>query len=102
MTDRTELLEAALNCFPEGVALLGEEGNVVFWSQAAEAITGYSGYDLLGRPIPEPLKTLLDRQAPPGDAERESDSDSRRGFPVQARHKLGHEGAGRDRARPRA
>jgi PAS domain S-box-containing protein/diguanylate cyclase (GGDEF)-like protein len=91
MTDRTELLEAALNSLPEGVALLGEEGNVVFWSQAAEAITGYSGYDLLGRPIPEPLKPLLDRQAPPRDMEQESDSDSRRGFPVQARHKLGHE-----------
>jgi diguanylate cyclase (GGDEF)-like protein/PAS domain S-box-containing protein len=89
MTDRTELLEAALNSFPEGIALLSEEGNVMFWSQAAEAITGHPGYDLLGRPIPEPLKPLLDRQALPRDAER--DSDSRRGFPVQARHKLGHD-----------
>ena len=89
MSDRTEMLESALNCFPEGIAILGEEGNVEFWSQAAEALTGYSGYDLLGRPIPEPLRPLLDRQAPPRDAERESDS--RRGFPVQARHKLGHD-----------
>jgi diguanylate cyclase (GGDEF)-like protein/PAS domain S-box-containing protein len=91
MTDRTELLEAALNSLPEGIALLSEEGHVVFWSQAAEAIIGHSGHDLLGRPIPEPLKPLLERHAPQRDAECDSESESRRGFPVQARHKLGHE-----------
>lgn len=89
MTYRTELLEAALNSLSEGIALLSEEGNVVFWSQAAEAITGYPVYDLLGRPIPLPLKPLLDRQAQPRDADQEPDS--RRGSPVQARHKLGHD-----------
>jgi diguanylate cyclase (GGDEF)-like protein/PAS domain S-box-containing protein len=89
MSDRTELLEAALNSLPEGIAVLSEEGNTVFWSQAAEAITGHAGYDVLGRPIPESLQPLLDRQVQLQDTEQESNS--RRGFPVQVRHKLGHD-----------
>ena len=89
MTDRTELLEATLNSLPEGIALLDEECNVVFWNQAAEAITGHAGLDLVGRPAPETLRPLLERYAPPGD--REPDPQPRRGFPVHARHKLGHD-----------
>jgi PAS domain S-box-containing protein/diguanylate cyclase (GGDEF)-like protein len=91
MSDRTELLEATLNSLPEGIALLGEEGCIAFWNQAAEAITGHSGFDLVGRPVPEPLKALLERHAPARDTEPDSESESRRGFPVHARHKLGHE-----------
>jgi hypothetical protein len=33
MTDRAELLEAALDRIPEGIALLGEDGGVVFWNR---------------------------------------------------------------------
>ena len=62
MTDRTELLEAALDSLPEGIALLGERGPVMFWNRAAEAITGYASADLLARPAPEPLEPLLARQ----------------------------------------
>jgi diguanylate cyclase (GGDEF)-like protein/PAS domain S-box-containing protein len=91
MTDRTELLEAALNSHPEGLVLLDEEDNIVFWSRAAEAITGHAGLDLVGRPVPEKLKPLLERCAPPMDAEPDFDPRSVRGYPVQARHKLGHD-----------
>jgi len=39
MSDRTELLEAALDSLPEGVALADLEGRVAFWNHAAHAIT---------------------------------------------------------------
>ena len=32
MTDRAELLEAALDTFAEGIALVGAEGRIVFWN----------------------------------------------------------------------
>jgi diguanylate cyclase (GGDEF)-like protein/PAS domain S-box-containing protein len=91
MTDRTELLEATLDSLSEGIALLGEEWHVVFWNRAAEAITGHAGLDLVGRPVPETLKPLLERCAPPGDTEPYSDPQPGRGFLVHARHKLGHD-----------
>ena len=89
MTDRTEVFEAALNSLSEGIALLGEEGGVIFWNQAAEAITGHAALDLLGRPAPGALKPLLERYAPCGD--KKPDPQPRRGFPVHAQHKLGHD-----------
>jgi PAS domain S-box-containing protein len=68
MTDRTELLEAALDSsFPDGIALLDKEGQIVFWNPAAEAITGYAGMDVMSRQVPEPLEPLLlDRTKPAG------------------------------------
>ena len=89
--DRTEFLEAALDNLPEGIALLGEECRVVFWNKAAEAVTGHAAMDLMGRPVPETLKPLLDRCAPPGDPEPNSGPQPGHGFLVHARHKLGHE-----------
>ena len=47
MTDRNELLEAAFDSVPEGVALVGTEGEVVLWNQAAQGITGYAAIDVL-------------------------------------------------------
>jgi len=101
MTDRAELLEATLENFPEGVALLGEDGHVRFWNRAAAAITGYASIELLGRAVPDELKSLL--EAFPAHAEPESSGEatdcghgtsSGHGpstHPVQAhaRHKLG-------------
>lgn len=59
MDDRIEIFEAALECLPDGIALLGAEDRVVFWNRAAEAITGYKGLQLVGKPSPEELDSLL-------------------------------------------
>jgi len=63
MTDRVELYEATIDSLPEGLALLhGDSGgpcHAVFWSQAAVAITGRTGFELLGRAAPDTLKPLL-------------------------------------------
>jgi len=87
MTNRTELFEAALDSIPDGVALLGEEGEVVFWSRNAAAITGFDRADLTGRAIPAALEPLLAEAALPEEAEPHP----RRGALLHMRHKLGHE-----------
>ena len=58
MTDRAELVEAALDVYPEGLALLDCDERVVFWNRAAEVMTGYSGAELVGRRLPEALEPL--------------------------------------------
>jgi len=88
MTDRNELLEAAFDSLPEGVALVGAENEVVLWNQAAQGITGYAAIDVLARPLPEGLEALLHeetRDADDGAAPKEG----QRAL-VKARHKLGH------------
>jgi diguanylate cyclase (GGDEF)-like protein/PAS domain S-box-containing protein len=87
MTNRTELFEAALDSIPEGVALLGEEGEVVFWSRTAAAITGFDRADLTGQAIPAELEPLLADAALP----EEAGPHPRRGALLRMRHKLGHE-----------
>lgn len=85
MTDRMALLEATLDRLPEGVALLDCEGGVVFWNQAAAAITGYRSADLPASP--EVLQPLLDAGLACADAAgRAGDCGAR----VGARHQLGH------------
>jgi diguanylate cyclase (GGDEF)-like protein/PAS domain S-box-containing protein len=88
MADRVKLLEAALDSRPDGIALLDEDGAVVFWNRAAEAITGYAGAEVRGRSIPDPLEPLLEDAAlqqdlPPGPQPSH-------GKLVRARHKFGH------------
>jgi diguanylate cyclase (GGDEF)-like protein/PAS domain S-box-containing protein len=88
MPDRTELLEAALDGFPEGVALADLEGRVAFWNRAAQAITGQSGSKLVGQPVREALNALI-----AGGAERwiaQADAQPR-GARIHIRHYLGHE-----------
>ena len=89
MTDRTELVEAALDCLPNGIALLDTEFRIVFWNRAAEAITGHASADLLARPAPEALEPLLGRGRDPGPQE-DSQPDTGHGALVVARHRLGH------------
>ena len=85
MTDRIEVLEAALDCLLEGVLIFGSEGEVQFSNQAAEAILGYSNSELQGHALPDSLKSLqlhdtLHIVSPPGH-----------GTLVHPIHKLGHE-----------
>jgi diguanylate cyclase (GGDEF)-like protein/PAS domain S-box-containing protein len=89
--DRTELLESALDALPDGIALFGMEGEVVFWNRAAEAITGYPGMDLLGQSVPETLKLLEPEGLRRGDLLTDAEPQTSRGTMVRARHKLGHE-----------
>jgi diguanylate cyclase (GGDEF)-like protein len=58
-------LEAALEVYREGLAVLDGEERVVFWNRAAETITGYPVARVLGRQIPAPLEALA--QCPVGD-----------------------------------
>src|SRR5215469_861308 len=58
MADRGELIEAALEVYPEGLALLDAEDRVVFWNRAAEQMTGFSGGEVIGRCLPDALEPL--------------------------------------------
>jgi diguanylate cyclase (GGDEF)-like protein/PAS domain S-box-containing protein len=91
MGDRTELLESALNALPEGIALFGMKGEVVFWNRAAEAISGYPRMELLGRSAPETLKLLQPEGLRQDDLLPGAEPQAGRGVMVKARHKLGHE-----------
>ena len=59
MSERSELLEATFDGRPEGIALLGQQCYAVLWNRSAEAITGFLGLDLVGRPAPDSLEALL-------------------------------------------
>jgi diguanylate cyclase (GGDEF)-like protein/PAS domain S-box-containing protein len=90
MADRTELLEAALNTYPEGIGLLDKEGRIAFWNPAAEVITGYASMDLLSRAVPEPLEPLLLACTKPADQQGGERVQSCHGALVHFKHKLNH------------
>ena len=91
MGDRAEVLEVALGSFPEGVALLGSENQVMFWNGAAEAITGYASADLLSRQVPELMEPLLLASARLGNMEPDTGGQLGHRTLVHALHKLGHD-----------
>jgi diguanylate cyclase (GGDEF)-like protein/PAS domain S-box-containing protein len=88
MADRGDLVEAALEVYREGLALLDSEDRVVIWNRAAEAITGYSGVQVLGRAIPGPLEGLT--TCPISEADS-SNGVHLRGTVVHAQHQRGHD-----------
>ena len=91
MADRAELVESTLDMLLEGVAVLDGEGHVAFWNQAARAISGYAAMDLLGRPSPDGLKTLLDGISAHGAQEPGYGAESGHGYLAHARHSMGHD-----------
>lgn len=91
MTDRTELLESALDCLPNGFALMGPEGNISFWNRAAAAITGYAGVDLMGRPVRDALEALIVGGLRQWAQQTGSELDPGCGSLIRVRHRLGHE-----------
>jgi PAS domain S-box-containing protein/diguanylate cyclase (GGDEF)-like protein len=91
MTDRTDLLEAALDSLPDGVGLVDEDGQIAFWNRAAAAITGYAGPELVGRPVHEALETLIVGGARQWTSQTDKESAPGRGSLVHVRHRLGHE-----------
>ena len=88
MAERAELVEAALEVYRDGLALLDIEGRVVFWNRAAEVMTGYSGAQVLGRQIPGALEGLV--SCPIWEADQGSGSPAR-GMLVHAQHLRGHD-----------
>jgi diguanylate cyclase (GGDEF)-like protein len=95
MTDRVDLLEAAIDSLTEGLALLHGDSNgqyeVVFWNQAAMAITGHSGVELVGRAMPDSLGSLVGKSPIQVEPIADSGKYAGRGCLVGIRHKLGHE-----------
>jgi diguanylate cyclase (GGDEF)-like protein len=55
MSDRVAMLEATLDLMDEGVAILDEQSAVLFWNEAAAAITGLASEEVLARTCPEGL-----------------------------------------------
>jgi diguanylate cyclase (GGDEF)-like protein/PAS domain S-box-containing protein len=60
MAERAELVEAALEAYPEGIGLLDPEERVVLWNRAAERMTGFAGAQLIGRTLPAGLRALTE------------------------------------------
>ena len=90
MADRTELLEAALDCLAEGIVLADRDGRMALWNRAAETITGFASGEIAGRGVREMLDALVVGGAQHWirQADRET---SGRGSRVRVRHKVGHE-----------
>jgi diguanylate cyclase (GGDEF)-like protein len=59
MSDRIELLEAALDSLSEGFAVFDLNQRVSFWNLSAASITGFASVQIIGRPLPESLQGLL-------------------------------------------
>lgn len=87
MNDRTELLESALDNFPDGIAIFGGRNEVVWWNQAAADMTGYTAIELRERPLPETLEPLLQN----GPRPIEIVHPAGRGALLRLRHRLGHD-----------
>jgi diguanylate cyclase (GGDEF)-like protein/PAS domain S-box-containing protein len=89
MADRAELVEAALDVYPEGLALLDPDERVVFWNRAAEVMTGYPGAEVVGRLLPDALAPLaIGRDCEMHPLPRNGPQPGR-GSLVHAQHKMG-------------
>lgn len=91
MGDRTELLDSALNCMREGIALFTIEGRVTLWNHAAEAATGFATTEVMGHTLPQDLEPLEPEHLLQEEWIQAKQILSERRTVVQVRHKLGHE-----------
>jgi diguanylate cyclase (GGDEF)-like protein/PAS domain S-box-containing protein len=91
MTDRMELLEAALDILPDGIAVAGLEGQVAFWNTAAEALTGHTRASLLGRSVSDALDMVIAGGARQWTVQTDTGPSTSRGSLVHVRHQLGHD-----------
>jgi PAS domain S-box-containing protein len=55
MSNRVDMLEATLDLIDEGVAVLDQQSNVLFWNRAAASLTGHRASDLISRRCPDDL-----------------------------------------------
>ena len=77
MSDRMEMLEATLDLMDEGVAILDEHSDVLFWNKAAAALTGHPPEDIVARQCPEDLYRINEEH------QTRAGAACRRGIPVQ-------------------
>lgn len=91
MTDRLEMLEAALDILPEGIALADANRCVSFWSTAAEAITGHPRATIVGRRVGDALETLIVGGARRWSADAGASPLPGLGILMPLRHRLGHQ-----------
>ena len=89
MEDRIELLEAALDCLPEGFAFADLDGQIRFWNRAAEEITGHPSAHVLGRSVRDTVEDLIPGGARHWMQETEEETLPGRGSLVQVRHGFG-------------
>jgi diguanylate cyclase (GGDEF)-like protein/PAS domain S-box-containing protein len=91
MAERAELVEAALDVYPEGLALLDHDERVVFWNRAAELMTGYPGAEVVGRHLPDELQPLAGGRDCEMHGEPRNGPQPGRESLVHAQHKLGRD-----------
>lgn len=89
MIGRNDLMEAALESFPEGLALLSPEDVVTFWNRAAEKITGYPSMAMVTRRVPEGLDPLLSDAVPAEAREPHTGPLPERGVLIHVLHRSG-------------
>jgi diguanylate cyclase (GGDEF)-like protein len=91
MADREGLMEAALEVYPEGLALLDGDGRALVWNRAAEAITGYARASVVGRELPQALEPLVNCRDYEGTPDPRNGPQLGRGALVHAQHARGHD-----------
>jgi diguanylate cyclase (GGDEF)-like protein/PAS domain S-box-containing protein len=91
MIDRYELMEAALEGFPEGLVLLSREDEVACWNRAAENITGFPSMETLSRKLPWALHPLLLERDLVGPEEPRTPSGSARYTMIHVQHHSGRD-----------
>ncbi|HVC48208.1 MAG TPA: PAS domain-containing protein [Terracidiphilus sp.] len=57
-----------LDCYPEGIALLGADGQIVFWNRAAESVSGFTGIEVVARDLPDALEPLRSSPRTPANS----------------------------------
>lgn len=90
MADRADIVEAALDVYREGLALLDGPGRIVFWNRAAESITGYPALRLVGKPTPQPLDALANPSSSSEDANPAASPTCKSSI-VHVQHLRGHD-----------
>lgn len=78
MSNRVEMLEATLDLMDEGVAILDDQSNVLFWNKAAAALTGHPPEDIVARRCPADLYRVDEQHQT-----RAGTRACKRGIPVQ-------------------
>ena len=92
MKDRIELLEAALDCLPEGIAFADLEGSAkVLEPCGGSRSPVIASSDLLGRPVRETLEDLIVGGARQWVHETDAETHPGRGSLVRVHHRLGHD-----------